>query len=242
MPYQKVRDVELYYEWHGSKEAEVVVFVNGLFADTTSWSLQRDAFAASYRVLLYDARGQGRSQKPNGPYFHYEHVADLVALLDALGISQASFVGISHGGTVSMRLAAEYPLRVRRLAVANTFAHCDALMQAKLSSWLRALELGGTAARFDISLPWVWGRRFAAEQWGLVEVRERLRPLGDWIIRFLDDDGYLRTPLEEVADRLKFLIGKGNTRATLVISPATTISTTPASAGQVMASPNSSTP
>ncbi|MCL4221512.1 MAG: RNA polymerase factor sigma-54 [Phycisphaerales bacterium] len=39
------------------------------------------------------------------------------------------------------------------------------------------------------------------EQWGLVEVSERLRPLGEWIIRFLDDDGYLRTSLEEVADR-----------------------------------------
>ncbi len=202
MPYQKVRDVELYYEWHGSKEAEVVVFVNGLFADTTSWSLQRDAFAASYRVLLYDARGQGRSQKPNGPYFHYEHVADLVALLDALGISQASFVGISHGGTVSMRLAAEYPLRVRRLAVANTFAHCDALMQAKLSSWLRALELGGTAARFDISLPWVWGRRFAAEQWGLVEhLRELAADADPNAIRALIEGGLsydIRTMLPSI--------------------------------------------
>lgn len=39
------------------------------------------------------------------------------------------------------------------------------------------------------------------EQWGLVEVNEGLRPLGEWIIRFLDDDGYLRTSLEEVADR-----------------------------------------
>ncbi|MCK6511031.1 alpha/beta hydrolase [Myxococcota bacterium] len=169
MPYQKVRGIEMYYEWHGPKDGDVVVFVNGLFADTTSWSLQRDAFAASYRVLLYDARGQGRSQKPNGPYFHHDHVADLVALLEALAVSEALFVGISHGGTVSMRMAAEHPACVRGLAVANTFAHCDTLMRAKLSSWLCALEWGGPAGRFDISLPWVWGRRFAAEQWSLVE-------------------------------------------------------------------------
>lgn len=190
MPYQKVRDIELYYEWHGREDADVVVCVNGLFGDTTSWSLQRDAFAKHFRVLLFDARGQGRSSKPKGPYLHPEHVTDLIGLLDALGVEKASFVGISHGGTVSMRLAAEHPERVRSLAVANTFAYCDTLMRAKLESWLRALDLGGTVARFDISLPWVWGRRFAQAQWDIVEhLRELAADADPSAVRALIEGG-----------------------------------------------------
>lgn len=164
MPYHTINDIQLYYEWHGPEDAFPLVCINGLLSDTTSWGLQVPAFSQAFRVLLYDCRGQGRSDKPPGPYPQAIHVADLIGLLDALNIPQAHLVGLSNGGTVAMCFTLDYPERVARLVLIDTFAHMDPVMQQKLHTWLLALDLGGSVARFDVAHPWVWGQRFIAKR------------------------------------------------------------------------------
>jgi 3-oxoadipate enol-lactonase len=161
MPYHTVNGIRLYYEWHGQPRATPTVFINGLLADTTGWAFQRPAFPALGRVLLYDCRGQGQSDKPDAErYPTRQHVDDLVTLLQALNITRANIVGLSNGGAIALSLAAQYPHYVARLVIAATYAHTDTLMAAKLQSWLQALDQGGPAMRFDIAIPWVWGRTF----------------------------------------------------------------------------------
>ncbi len=155
-----VNGVELYYEWHGPPDAPVVVFVNGLLTDTTSWAPHLPLFTDTYRCLVYDCRGQGRSSKPDQPYVPTLHAADLAALCEALGIGSALFVGLSNGGIALLYLAADHPVLVHALAVSGVFAHADALQQAKLRSWATAMETGSAPLRFDVSMPWVWGARF----------------------------------------------------------------------------------
>jgi 3-oxoadipate enol-lactonase len=164
MPYQTANGIQLYYEWHGLEDGFPVVLVNGLLMDTTSWVFQLPAFAQHFRVLLYDCRGQGRSDKPPGPYPQALHAQDLLALLDALDVEQAHFVGLSNGGTVTMHFISDHPQRGARLVLVDTFAYADALMRSKLDSWLAAVEAGGLLLRFDVATPWIWSRNFMSNQ------------------------------------------------------------------------------
>lgn len=161
MPTVTVNDVALYYELSGPADAPVVVFINGIFQDTSGWALAQRALENRYRVLVYDCRGQGRSDKPvDGPYWTEQHAHDLAALLDNLAITQAHLVGLSNGGMILMWFARLYAARARSLAFVDTFAYLDAVQQAMMRSWRAALEAGGSALRFMISLPWTWGAAF----------------------------------------------------------------------------------
>lgn len=163
MPTAAVDGIELYYELHGPHGAQDLVFVNGLLTDTTSWAPHLRRFTDRYRCVVYDCRGQGRSSKLDEVYTTQDHADDLRALLDALGIGRALFVGLSNGGAALLHFAADHPDRVRGLALADVYAHADVLMQAKLGSWVAAMAAGGAPLRFDVATPWVWGARFLSE-------------------------------------------------------------------------------
>jgi 3-oxoadipate enol-lactonase len=181
----EVDGVDLYYEIHGNDGATPVIFVNGIFQDTTGWSMHVRRFP-DRRCLVYDCRGQGRSAKPAGPYHIDLHVADLLGLLDALGIDRADIVGLSNGGAVAMTFAAEHPDRVRRLALVDTFAYADAALRAKLRSWEAALQAGGPGLRFDVSVPWNFSRGFLeAHGRDLTALRQRALALDPDAMRAL---------------------------------------------------------
>ena len=174
MPSVRVDDVELYYELHGDAAKPALVFVNGIFQDTTVWSLHVRRLGDSYRCIVYDCRGQGQSAKPPGPYRIERHADDLRGLLDALGIPRAHIVGLSNGGAVAIAFAAACPDRVDRLVLVDTFAYVDGALRAKLQSWRLALEAGGPGLRFDISVPWNFSAAFLEQhEHELAPLRER---------------------------------------------------------------------
>ena len=80
------------------------------------WEPQFEEFARSHRVVCYDARGFGRSERPPQPYTFY---ADLLAVLDALRIERAGLVGLSLGGRTMLDFALMYPDRVACLVLVN---------------------------------------------------------------------------------------------------------------------------
>jgi 3-oxoadipate enol-lactonase len=153
-------NTRLYYELHGDPAAPVVVLLNGLTSDTTSWGQHVPRLVKHYRVLVYDCRGQGQSDKPEDPYLSTRHAQDVVELLDYLEINRARLIGFSNGGAIAMTVAGLHPERVEQLVLAFTFAWIDPLLTAKMTAWLKALEVGGAGHRFDIALPWVWSGSF----------------------------------------------------------------------------------
>ncbi|QIN81308.1 alpha/beta fold hydrolase [Rubrobacter tropicus] len=102
----------LYYEISGS--GEPLVLVHAGIADGRMWGPQMDAFSSHYRTIRHDMRGFGRSRMVEGPYSHH---ADLCALLDALNVGRASFVGCSQGGGAVIDFALENPERVEALVL-----------------------------------------------------------------------------------------------------------------------------
>ena len=104
----------LYAEVSGDGPA--VVFLHPGLWDSRTWDPQFASFAERYRVLRYDARGYGRSTRPE-PGVPYSHVRDLVAVLDDVGIERAALVGCSMGGGIEINFALEYPQRAAALVL-----------------------------------------------------------------------------------------------------------------------------
>jgi alpha/beta hydrolase fold len=98
MPFVIVPDgTRLYYEEVGAGEPLLLISGNG--RDHTDWNGVRDDFADRYRVIVYDHRGTGQSDKPSAPLYSMHGFAqDAVALLDHLGIARAHVYGHSMGG------------------------------------------------------------------------------------------------------------------------------------------------
>ncbi len=103
--------VALHHRLDGPEDGEVLVLSNSLGTDLRMWDPQIPALAERYRVLRYDHRGHGRSPVPAGPYAIEDLGSDVLALLDALGVSVAHVCGLSIGGLVGMWLAAHAPER-----------------------------------------------------------------------------------------------------------------------------------
>ena len=174
MPKIRANGIDLYYEFRGNADGPTVVFVNGLLTDTASWNAHLPHFTEQYRCLVYDCRGQGQSDKPDHVYETPLHAEDLSGLVAALGIEKAHFVGLSNGGAALLSFAATQRERVRAVVVSGAYAYVDTMLKVKLTSWVRAMECGGSPLRFDVAVPWVWGGRFLEENYeALLPFREK---------------------------------------------------------------------
>ncbi len=88
--------IELYYEDHG--KGQPVVLIHGYPLDGASWEKQTAALLqAGYRVITYDRRGFGRSDKPAEGYDYDTFAADLNAVMNTLDLHSAVLVGFSMG-------------------------------------------------------------------------------------------------------------------------------------------------
>ncbi|HSP73318.1 MAG TPA: alpha/beta hydrolase [Gaiellaceae bacterium] len=99
-----------------------VLLVMGLGYGRWAWEPLVDPLAESFRVVWYDNRGIGGSDKPAGPYTAADLAEDAVQVLDERGIERAHVVGTSLGGMVAQELALSHPERVEKLALLCTTA------------------------------------------------------------------------------------------------------------------------
>ncbi|HEY7769762.1 alpha/beta fold hydrolase [Longimicrobium sp.] len=110
-----VQGGELFYEARG-QGPPVVLLHAGARYDHTMWDGQVQALARRHRVIRYDLRGFGRSSRPSGPF---SPPADLLRVLEALGVERASLVGLGMGSGVAINFALQHPERVDRLVLAS---------------------------------------------------------------------------------------------------------------------------
>lgn len=145
-----VGDVVLHAVRRGDPAGPVIVFSNSLGTDARIWDALLPCLPASYGVLLYDKRGHGLSDAAPGPSAIEDHAADLVGLLDRLGIGRAAFVGLSVGGMIAQAIAARHPDRVAALVLCGTAARIG-----DAASWdarIEAVERHGLASIADAVL------------------------------------------------------------------------------------------
>jgi pimeloyl-ACP methyl ester carboxylesterase len=109
---------ELYWESTGA--GAPVLLVMGLGMNATGWWRTIPVLAERFRVIAFDNRGVGRSDRPPGPYTVAGMAADAMAVLDAAGEEAAHVYGISLGGMIAQEIALRHPARVRGLVLAAT--------------------------------------------------------------------------------------------------------------------------
>ena len=108
-------DISIHFEVHGS--GPTVLLTNGFSGTTRTFSVQAEAMADNYQVVLWDMRGHGQTECPDdqSAYGQDITVADMVAILDELEIDQAIIAGHSLGGFISLRFNVMHSDRVRAL-------------------------------------------------------------------------------------------------------------------------------
>ncbi len=112
--------VEIYYEVHGS--GPPLLLTHGYSSTSAMWLGQIAALSKRHRLVLWDMRGHGQSDYPDDPAAYSEAltVADMAALLDAVGAHSAIVGGLSLGGYMSLAFYRAHPQRVRALLIIDT--------------------------------------------------------------------------------------------------------------------------
>lgn len=137
----------LWYDWHGPERGEVLILSPGLGGSADYWQPNLQAFAQRYRVLLYDHRGTGRSDRTLPNELTVDDLADdMLALMDALGIGSAIVIGHAAGGLAGLALALKAPHRLRRLVVVNGWAAPDSHLLRCFEARLDLLRNSGAEA------------------------------------------------------------------------------------------------
>jgi len=106
--------VRVFYEVYGAGKPTVLLLPTWTLMHSRHWKMQIPYLARHCRVLTFDPRGNGRSDRPRQPeaYDEREFAADGLAVLDATETASAVIVGFSMGGQRGLILAAEHPERV----------------------------------------------------------------------------------------------------------------------------------
>jgi pimeloyl-ACP methyl ester carboxylesterase len=120
MPIEKINGVQIFYQVFG--EGEPILFIMGLGSDHSGWRKQIDFFRDKNKVVVFDNRGCGKSEKPLFPYSIKTMATDSIALLDFLKIRKAHLVGVSMGGMIAQEIAINWPERVAKLVIVSSFA------------------------------------------------------------------------------------------------------------------------
>lgn len=108
--------------WDSIGDGAPLLLIQGLGYGRWGWDPVVPGLAERYRVVLFDNRGIGESDKPAGPYTAAEMAVDALQVLDEAGIERAHVLGASLGGMIAQELAVAEPARVDKLVLCCTTA------------------------------------------------------------------------------------------------------------------------
>jgi pimeloyl-ACP methyl ester carboxylesterase len=118
MPKALANGIRVYYEVYG--KGEPILLIMGMGGSALNWQSQTPTLSQHLRVLAYDNRDTGRSDKMDAEYSLADMADDAAGLLDHLGMESAHIYGVSMGGMIAQELVLRHPNRVRTLILGCT--------------------------------------------------------------------------------------------------------------------------
>ena len=167
MPHAQVNGVKLYYEIHG--EGDPVILVCGLGSQLQSWATQVPIYSKHFKVIVFDNRGSGKSDKTEERYLTSDMAEDTAALMEHLEIESAHIVGKSMGGMIAQWLAIHYPEKVQKLVLACSSASRDEVGNEILRMGRDIATKVGTKAVWLMSLYLGYNREYIEENLGSIK-------------------------------------------------------------------------
>ncbi|MGC9197010.1 MAG: alpha/beta fold hydrolase [Syntrophobacteraceae bacterium] len=138
--------VAIRYEMEGPRGAPFIVLSHSLASSLELWDLQLPVLLEKFRVLRFDTRGHGGSSNPPGAYSIEMLAADLIGLLDYLGIERTHFAGISMGAMIGQVFGCRYPDRLDRLVLCSSTCRSDPEVAPMWEERIRVAQTKGIEA------------------------------------------------------------------------------------------------
>jgi len=146
MPTVSIGDVELWYAFSGN--GETLIQIGGAVSAHEGYATITPLLSEKYRVLDYDHRGYGMSDRPEQRYTLSTWCDDLVRLMDTLGLEKVHIHGGSMGSFIALNFAATYPERVDKLLLgAGAVARCDEMARLHFRIWQDIARAYGVESR-----------------------------------------------------------------------------------------------
>jgi len=153
MPFADNQGVNIFYEVEG--QGPPIVLAHGLSGGVSYWTGYGyvDGLKEQHTVILFDARGHGKSDKPHEPeaYDYWLMIGDVITVMDALGVSKAHYWGYSMGGYVGLGMAKHFPERLLSLVIGGStpYASSDRTEPGALLRVFRRAVRDGVDAAVD---------------------------------------------------------------------------------------------
>ena len=149
MPFVELNGVALRYELSGAGE-RALVLVHEMGGSLESWDGAAPHFEGARRVLRYDTRGAGMSQKARGELTFSTMASDIAALLDVLGINgKVALAGVAVGGAIALQFAAQYPQRTSAVVAGSPATGIAAARRPAALERLARIEAEGMSSVVD---------------------------------------------------------------------------------------------
>jgi 3-oxoadipate enol-lactonase len=148
--YAQIGDVKFCYEILGKEDGYPVLLIHGFGVKKEVWMAQVDDLSYDFKVIRFDNRGAGKSDRPSGN--HIEIFADDTKnMMDYLNIEKAHVMGWSLGGMIAQNFALKYPERVNKLVLICTTAGFPTEEGPEIYKKMRLyeLELGAEKAFWE---------------------------------------------------------------------------------------------
>ena len=208
-----VDGTRLHYEVSGPRDGEPLLLIQGLGADSRGWIRQRRTLAGRYRCIVFDNRGVGRSDRPEGPYDLEIMALDAMSVLDAAGVERAHVLGASMGGAIGQIVGVRHAERTRSLTLACTAARHHQWRRELLAEWAAIAARDGMGAFAQHAVRWLMGPRSMRRVWpalGLIgpwALSGSADPFVAQVQAILAMDDALRTQLTGIAVPTLVLVG-----------------------------------
>lgn len=151
MPYVNNQGIHIHYQVTGN--GVPLVMQHGFFSSVEDWYEfgYVEKLHQIFRLILVDARGHGASDKPRQPeaYELEQRTADVVAVLDDLGLRKAHYLGYSMGGWIGFGMAKYAPTRLDKLIIGGaqpygkTFSNARQILRNGIDAWVSEVKQWG---------------------------------------------------------------------------------------------------
>ncbi|MGB5911027.1 MAG: alpha/beta hydrolase [Promethearchaeia archaeon] len=118
--FAEVNGINICYEIHG--KGYPIILVHGFGNKKEHWRAQVEDLSNYFKVIRFDNRGAGKSERPDGPYSMELYANDINALMDYLEIEKAHIIGHSLGGMIVQNFILKYPHRTNKVILINTLS------------------------------------------------------------------------------------------------------------------------
>ena len=115
-----VNGIKICYDIHGN--GELVVLIHGFGDKKEHWRAQIGELSKYFKVIRFDNRGAGKSDRPEGVYSMEVYADEINGLLNHLDIEKTHIIGHSLGGMIVQNFALKYPERINKIVLINTIA------------------------------------------------------------------------------------------------------------------------